>query len=123
MEYKTFTSAETIEKATLLVEDKDGKFERGVQHMQILAHINSKRIEHAADIAEHLIYTKSKDDPTKRLHQTPESRMSFWKAHNYDLYLVSLAILVGLSWIFVNSAIWFINALNITTEPTKVKKL
>ncbi|KAK9685239.1 hypothetical protein K7432_015583 [Basidiobolus ranarum] len=123
MNLRTFTSAEMIEKTTQLVEDNDGKFERSVQHMQILAHINSKRINHAADVAEHLIFTKPEDDPTKRLFQTPESRMSFWKAHNYDLYLILFAILVGLSGIFVNSAIWFINALNLTTQPTKVKKL
>ncbi|KAK9695767.1 hypothetical protein K7432_012801 [Basidiobolus ranarum] len=123
MNLRTFTSAEMIEKTTQLVEDKDGKFEKGVQHMQILAHINSKRINHAADVAEHLIYTKSKDDPTKRLYQTPESRMSFWKAHNYDLYLISLAILVGLSWMVISFVIWFINVLNITTQPAKVKKL
>ncbi|KAK9761835.1 hypothetical protein K7432_012972 [Basidiobolus ranarum] len=51
MELKTFSSADMIKETRLLVSDKEEKFERNVQHMKILAHINSKRINHAADIA------------------------------------------------------------------------
>ncbi|ORY01239.1 UDP-Glycosyltransferase/glycogen phosphorylase [Basidiobolus meristosporus CBS 931.73] len=50
------TSGEMVEKAKLLLEDKDGQFASNVRRMQILAQINSKRIQYAADVAEQMVY-------------------------------------------------------------------
>ncbi|KAK9709065.1 hypothetical protein K7432_009280 [Basidiobolus ranarum] len=123
MELKTFTSPEMIEKMTLLVEDKDRNFEKNVRHMQILAHINSRRINNAADVAEQLIYTKKSVNLSNRLYQRAESRMSFWEVHNYDVYFIILTTFVGLIYIFAKSAVWFMDTLNPSIQSTKVKNL
>ncbi|ORY01236.1 UDP-Glycosyltransferase/glycogen phosphorylase, partial [Basidiobolus meristosporus CBS 931.73] len=88
MELTTFSVPEMMEKTRLLLEDKDGHFARNVHRMQLLAQINSKRIQYAADIAEQMIYAGKTDDPMKSIHQSPESRWTLWQQCDLDIYLI-----------------------------------
>ncbi|ORY01235.1 UDP-Glycosyltransferase/glycogen phosphorylase [Basidiobolus meristosporus CBS 931.73] len=123
MDINTFSIPEMIEKAKLLLEDKGGYFARNVHRMQLLAQINSKRIQHAADIAEQMIYAGNTDDPMKNIHQTLESRLSLWLRYDLDIYIILISISTMLSYGFFRLAQVAFEAVISFSPSAKVKKL
>ncbi|ORY01240.1 UDP-Glycosyltransferase/glycogen phosphorylase, partial [Basidiobolus meristosporus CBS 931.73] len=123
MEITTFTITEMVEKVKLLLEDKDGQFASNVRRMQILAQINSKRIQYAADVAEQMLYAGKTEDPMKSIYQSPESRWPFWKRYDCDIYLIITSFCASLFYALFKSVQWLANTINLSAQSTKVKIL
>ncbi|KAM0326627.1 hypothetical protein ACHAQA_006496 [Verticillium albo-atrum] len=99
-----FSGEEVLEKARTLLRDDDGTLGMDVRRMKHIAHVSSRKKEHAADLIEEVMFDakfsmeppSNGDDTSKRrrrrpMHlQTADSRMSVWRARNWDLTLVGI---------------------------------
>ncbi|KAJ5127955.1 hypothetical protein N7448_008734 [Penicillium atrosanguineum] len=100
-----FSSDEIYAKIKKILVCREGEsYKRNVLRLQRIAHIASRRKEYAADLVEEMIYDHElrfdKDGKELRpMHlQTADSRMSAFKANNWDMYAVcglGLAAIVG----------------------------
>ncbi|KAL3440685.1 putative UDP-glucoronosyl and UDP-glucosyl transferase [Aspergillus insuetus] len=102
MNRNTFTSNDLAQNISRIVRDKDGLFARNVLRLQRIAAANSRRKHVAADRIEEVMYDaelrfgegENKGNELRPTHlQTPDSRMSWIRANNLDLYLVCLAFI------------------------------
>ncbi|KAM5355523.1 hypothetical protein ACJ41O_002169 [Fusarium nematophilum] len=80
--------------------DADGTFARNVRRMQRIAGLNSRRKQLAADLVEEVMADQElrlRDGVELRpMHlQTADVRMPIWKAHNWDMWLISLTALAA----------------------------
>lgn len=112
---KNAFSAEELSRAVeKLLTDCDGEFSRNVLRMQRIAHVTARRKHLAADLIEEFLYDwglrfelDPDDQPGRELPgsnggrgkelspmhlQTADARMSWLKANNIDLWLISFAV-------------------------------
>lgn len=99
----TFTTAEVAARLACLVGGEDpaiaADVARNVERLRRVAVVASRRKHHAADLIEEVLHDWELrgGDPPRPMHlQTADMRMPWWKARNLDLWLFSLAALVGL---------------------------
>lgn len=98
-----FTSDELYSKAKKILESgSSGSYQRNVLRLERIAHVAARRKEHAADLAEELLYDNELrlDDSgiseLRHMHlQTADMRMPAYKAKNWDLYALGLLSLAG----------------------------
>lgn len=101
----SFTSDEIYAKAKKILVCEEGEsYQRDVLRLQRIAQIASRRKEHAADLVEEMMYDNELrfDEDGRELRpmhlQTADSRMSVFKAKNWDMYAVcglSLTVFVS----------------------------
>ncbi|KAL2834680.1 hypothetical protein BJY01DRAFT_259451 [Aspergillus pseudoustus] len=117
MNRNNFTAPELAQNISRIVRDDDGLFARNVLRLQRIATANSRRKHVAADRIEEVMYDSelrfgegSKEGSELRpTHlQTPDSRMSWLRASNLDLYIVCIAfVAVPVSVARWLSKVWF----------------
>jgi hypothetical protein len=84
----------------IVVAEDDGSYHRNVLRMQRIAHIAALRKNHAADLVEEVMYDNelrldADGRELRPMHlQTADSRMSAFKANNWDICLVTALGLV-----------------------------
>ncbi|KAH9897329.1 putative UDP-glucoronosyl and UDP-glucosyl transferase [Xylariomycetidae sp. FL2044] len=92
----TFTAEEISVKIGELVRDETGVVAQSVERMKRIARIASRRKYLAADLVEEVMYdaelrfTKSGKEIVPMHLQTPDVRMSSWRARNWDLWAVGM---------------------------------
>ncbi|KIX00032.1 uncharacterized protein Z518_10959 [Rhinocladiella mackenziei CBS 650.93] len=117
----SFTDRELCEKISILVNDADGVVQRNCLRLKRIASIQRRKKAYAADLMEEVIYdhelrynwnehddewktsgpkvtendTRCRRELRPAHRQTADARMSFWKAQNYDLFLVYSLVLLG----------------------------
>ncbi|CAI7646045.1 unnamed protein product [Penicillium pancosmium] len=111
----SFTSDEIYMKSKKILDSgEDGLYRQNVLRLQRIAHIAARRKDHAADLIEETMYDNELrfDKNGKELRpmhlQTADSRMSAWKANNWDLWTVStlgLVVVIGTMG-FVTNYFW-----------------
>jgi hypothetical protein len=111
----TFTSDEIYMKSKKILDSgEEGLYGQNVLRLQRIAHVAARRKSHAADLIDEAMYDNElRFDQNGRelrpMHlQTADSRMSAWKANNWDLWTVSafgLVVVVG-SMGFVAKQFW-----------------
>ncbi|KAL3471496.1 hypothetical protein BJX99DRAFT_237386 [Aspergillus californicus] len=100
MDRNAFTPQELAQNIWTIVSDEKGIFARNVLRMQRIATANSRRKHVAADRIEEVMYdaelrfTNDKELLRPMHLQTPDSRMSWIRASNLDMYLVCLAVVI-----------------------------
>ncbi|KAL4967100.1 glycosyltransferase family 1 protein [Aspergillus stella-maris] len=97
MDRHKFTAEELTSNIETLVADRNGSFARNVLRMQRIATANSRRKHVAADRIEEVLYDAElrfeNGTASRPMHlQTPDARMSFIRANNWDLYVACLAM-------------------------------
>ncbi|KAL2831413.1 hypothetical protein BDW59DRAFT_157841 [Aspergillus cavernicola] len=101
MDRNSFTSHELSRNIQAIARDEEGLFARNVLRLQRIATANSRRKHVAADRIEEVMYDAelrfgedtNGDIALRPMHlQTPDCRMSWVKANNWDLYFVCIAL-------------------------------
>ncbi|KAL4940589.1 hypothetical protein BDV06DRAFT_196338 [Aspergillus oleicola] len=97
MDRHKFAAEELTSNIQRLITDQDGMFARNVLRLQRIATANSRRKHVAADRVEEVMYDAelrfSEGVASRPMHlQTPDARMSFVTANNWDLYLACFAL-------------------------------
>ncbi|EGY17018.1 UDP-glucosyl transferase family protein [Verticillium dahliae VdLs.17] len=102
-----FTGEEVLQKARTILADEGGVFSRDIQRMKHIARVSSRKKEYGADLIEEVMFDAifSKLPPAdegdklmmvrrrRPMHlQTADSRMSVWKARNWDLTVLGLLV-------------------------------
>ena len=108
-----FTPVELCNMIGMILQDRQGEFQRNVRRMQRIAHIASRKKHTAADAVEEFLYDwglRYEFDPNDRtsegklinagrgkelspMHlQTADVRMSWIKANNIDLHMIVLTL-------------------------------
>ena len=109
----SFTENDTFNKAYRLLTDESGTIAKDVERMRRIARISSRKKHYAADLIEEMLCdgkfssseTRGSDDRLVRtrrrpMHlQTPDARMSVWRARNWDITSMSMVALAGFVWL------------------------
>jgi UDP:flavonoid glycosyltransferase YjiC (YdhE family) len=119
-----FTASELHDKITVLTQDVNGMFARNVLRMQRIVGVTSKRKHLAADMIEEVLYDhelrfehnprdedwKASSGVGKELRpmhlQTADSRMSWIKANNWDMWFVYASV-VAVPYVLIKLAVKF----------------
>lgn len=104
LDKNTFTALDIANAIYNILADKDGMFDLNTRRLQVIARIAARRKHFAADLVEEVMYDQELRlyPPTleefRPMHlQTADSRMSFWKAKNFDMWFVGLMTVGGFS--------------------------
>lgn len=103
-----------------LVEDKDNKFAENIKRMSRLVQLKaSDAVTRAVATIEEVAFT-SKEDELPHLI-SPARRMSFLKAHNYDIYLLLAAVLLSILGVSITVIYMVVKCLLTTVKGSSQK--
>ncbi|CAH0055046.1 unnamed protein product [Clonostachys solani] len=98
-----FTQEEVTSRIALIIEDEEGSFARNVLRLRRIARVAARRKHLAADLVEEVLYDdelrqdKKQGARSRPMHlETADVRLSWFKKNNWDLYLFTFGIFVGL---------------------------
>ncbi|KAF6838957.1 UDP-glucosyl transferase family protein (cytochrome P450) [Colletotrichum musicola] len=92
-----FTATDVARSVDVVVQSASRDLLRNVERMRRIATIAARGKDVAADLIEEVMFDHELRESSRPMHlQTADMRMSWWKAHNWDLVLTSLAGVIGL---------------------------
>ena len=99
LDKNSFTEFELPLMIERIMADADGSIQRNVQRMKYIGRIASQRKYLAADLIEEVLFDHEGRDiggkKARPMHlQTADMRMPFWKARNWDMYALLIAVIM-----------------------------